>query len=406
MKIRAFLVILIFLLFSPLVYSSSPLEKDTTSVESNKVVDKPLENAANSSKISTKDKKSNISTIKALADNDRTIQNVVDGSTQENKPETASSVKKEKSENENSLSPQSAEKQSSKLPSNNTIEKEIAATLAELRSFLKSKQESPPLQDKLMKLLTGIATLIGSILASYISYVGLTQIPFFEKNKGVIAGIFGTIAFLIGLYVISGIIVSVIYVFIAILILLLAILVFGAQLIGVIDEKYPEVKAKILNSFTGSGKDTPLKSLTRKNVDSLDSWLSNIVFMQQISGEPVLELAGSFVDGYTYTRFTVNPDAKIAAHWKNVDDRMLIPIAAKLEIFCQENSQEVEVLNFQSGLVVVKEGEATKFEKFNVEGYSILSASLMRWNLEKHKKLIEEQERLRASFNLNETQSI
>ncbi|MCG7537335.1 hypothetical protein [Pseudoalteromonas sp. OOF1S-7] len=406
MKLRSYLVIWVFLLFSPLVYSNSSVENDITPLDLTKVVDQPLENPVGKSKNLIEESKLNVSPAEAPVDINSTAQDEVDDSIQQNVPEASSPVQQEKSENVNFLPDQNDKKLLSNLPSDNSIEKEVAATLAELRSFLKSKQESPPLQEKLLKLLTGIATVIGSILASYISYVGLTQIPFFEKNKGFIAGIFGTIAFLVGLYVISGIIVSVIYVFIAVLVLLLAILVFGAQLIGVIDEKYPEIKAKILNSITGSGKDTPLKALTRKNVGSLESWLSNIVFVQQISGEPELELIGSFVEGYTSTRFTVNPDAKISAHWKNVDDRMLVPIAAKLEIYNAENGQEAEVLNFQTGLVVVREGERTKFEKFNVEGYSILNASLVQWNLEKYKKIIEEQERLRASFNLSETQSI
>ncbi|MEW8626589.1 MAG: YrzE family protein [Candidatus Thiodiazotropha sp.] len=286
------------------------------------------------------------------------------------------------------------------------LQKEVAATLSELRSFLKSKQESPPLHEKLLTLLGSLATVIATLLGSYISYIGLKQIPFFEKNKGLIAGILGSIAFLVGLYVISGVIISVVYVFIAILVLILAIIVFGAQLISVIDEKYPEIKTKILNSVVGGGEETPLKSLSRKNIDSLESWLSHIVFIQQLGGDTTLELTGSLVEGFTATKFTVSPDAKISAHWKSIDDRMLVPVAAKLEVFNIETERSAEVLNFQTGLVVIKENDETKFERFNVEGFSILGAALMQLNIEKQKKLIEEQEKLRASFNLNESLSI
>ena len=297
-------------------------------------------------------------------------------------------------------------KLTSSKPNSEAIQNEVVATLSELRSFLKSKHESPPLYEKLLTLLGSIATIIATLLGAYISYIGLSQIPFFEKNKGLIAGILGSIVFLVGLYVISGVIVSVVYVFVAILVLILAIIVFGAQLISVIDEKYPEVKTKILNSVVGSGHETPLKSLSRKNIDSLESWLSNMVFIQQIGGDTTLELVGSLVEGFTATRFTVSPDAKISSHWKNVDDRMLVPVAAKLEVFNTETERSAEVLNFQTGLVVIREGDETKFERFNVEGFSILGTALMQLNIKKHKKLIEEQEKLRASFNLNESLSI
>lgn len=188
MNIRAFLAIWILFLFSTLAYSNSSIESNTAPIDSNKVAERAIEKDLGYSENSIEESDLNALSAKTMANVNSTIQVEADGSIQQENPKVTSLAQREKPENLNEFTVQTEKKQLTKLQSDNSIEKEVAATLAELRSFLKSKQESPPLQEKLITLLTGIATVIGSLLASYISYVGLTQIPFFEKNKGFIAG--------------------------------------------------------------------------------------------------------------------------------------------------------------------------------------------------------------------------
>jgi hypothetical protein len=274
-----------------------------------------------------------------------------------------------------------------------------------LTKFVESKSQSQRLSKTILDFLSKLVALIATILGCFVSYKAITHVSFFKEHKGIIRTILSVVVFCVLFYLLSGLVTSVLYIVIAIIILLICLVLAAAHVISFIDEKYPEVKEEIIAYFTGK-KEKPIRKVVRENISNMESWLSNLVFIQMLGGEVKLELVGSFVEGYDFSFFEIEPDEKIDSHWKNIDDRILIPVKASLKVKNTENNETAEVINVQAGLVVIKKDESIEYKKFDYKGYQILGASLVQEQAAKQKELIEEQKKWLNELKVFNSQSL
>jgi hypothetical protein len=235
------------------------------------------------------------------------------------------------------------------------LEKELTKLAVTLNGALATKKEERKPVDSLVDLLSKLATLVATILGCFVTYKGLRKIPSVRDNSEILILALGAAVVLVLFYLLSGLVTSVLYVLVAILILLIALVLAAAHLIKFIDERYPEVKDSIIAYFSESSTEVSLRHTARDNVRRMRDWLSSLSFNQQINGEPEMELIGAFAQGYEKSIFKIHPDGAVAPSWKNIDDRMLVPIMTSVT-FRGADESCAELVNVQPGLVVIKVG--------------------------------------------------
>ena len=117
-----------------------------------------------------------------------------------------------------------------------------------------AEQESTPI--KFFDFFTALAGTIGALVVLCGTLIALRKRSWFEKNKLIITLTFFAIVFgivlLVSLYLLSGLVIAMLYGVIAIIILFVALLIAAAHLLTFIDEKYPELKREILKLFPES----------------------------------------------------------------------------------------------------------------------------------------------------------
>jgi hypothetical protein len=288
---------------------------------------------------------------------------------------------------------------------NAELERELVNLAATLNARLR-QPEKKSLSESFLDFLAKLAALIATIIGCIVSYKGLKKVPAFNDNKEVIALILGTIVLAVVFYCLSGLVTSVLYVLIAILVLLIALTLGVAHLLKFIDEKYPDAKDGIISFFSGSPEGKSVRRLARENISAMQSWLENIVFFQKLTGKMSLELAGSFVAGYDMSHFEIQPDDSLVPHWKNVDGRMLVPVKVRLTVFNSEDKSIAEVVNVQTGVVVVRSQESLHFKEFDYNGQKLVLASFVQSGAEYQKMLAENMLKLNADLQMFNSQSI
>ena len=211
------------------------------------------------------------------------------------------------------------------------LEKELTKLVSSLNGYvtLKSKPTKRDIKTDIMDFLTKLVALIGAILGCFVTYKGLKKVPVINNDKEILATLMGVVALAVIFYFLSGLVTSAVYIIIALIILAIALVLAAAHFLKFIDDKYPDIKDSIIEYFTASSMHRNIRKTVRNNVRLMEDWLSNIVFVQIIGGETELQLDGSVVEGYDRSKFTVEPYEKIASHWRNIDDRMLVPIKAR-----------------------------------------------------------------------------
>jgi hypothetical protein len=285
------------------------------------------------------------------------------------------------------------------------LERSLTKLADKLNNSLELKKDEKNIPDTIIDLLIKIATLVATVLGCVVSYVGLRKIPAVRNNSGVLIAALGAIVVLVLFYLLSGIVTSVLYVIVAILILLTALALAAAHLMQFIDEKYPEVKELLITYFSVPSTEASLRHIARDNVRGMLDWLSRLSFIQQINGEPRLELIGTLAEGFERSVFELRPNASIAPFWKNIDDRLLMPVMASVTFYDKDNNA-AELVNIQPGLLVLKESGGLKYARFYDKGFSLLMASLLEKQLERAKDLLERQTELNNNIKLYNSQSV
>jgi len=285
------------------------------------------------------------------------------------------------------------------------LERELTKLAAKVNVLLEPKKEDTKLAETFMDFLSKLVTLAATILGCFVSYKGLKKIPVVKDNSEIVILSLSAVVLLVLFYLLSGLVTSVLYVLIAIIILSIALVLAAAHLLKFIDDKYPEVKDSIIAHFEGTKTDASVRRMARDNVRRMEDWLSSLVFIQQIKGEKQLELAGSFVEGFDRSLFQIHPDKGIAAHWKNLDDRMLVPVMASVTIYLKDELRG-EVVNIQPGMVVITVSGEVQYKRFSNEGFTLMGESLLNMQHEQLKKLLEQQTALNNDLKLYGSQSI
>jgi len=283
------------------------------------------------------------------------------------------------------------------------LEKELTKLATKLNSSLEPKKDDKITLNIFVDFLTKLVTLVATILGCFVTYKGLIKIPAVRSNSEILIFGLGAVVVLVLFYLLSGLVTSVLYVLVAILILLIALVLAAAHFIKFIDEKYPDVKDSIIAHFTESSADASLKRNARNNLRMIRDWLSSLSFTQQIHGEPQLELIGAFAEGYKRSVFTLSPNDVVAPFWKNVDDRLLVPVMISVTFYDEDNNV-AELVNIQPGLVVVREGDSFKYVRFDNSGFRLLGVSLMEKHQEWIKGLLEKQNELSSALSLLNSQ--
>lgn len=242
--------------------------------------------------------------------------------------------------------------------------------------------------------------IMASIFGPYVAYLGLTQVPFFEKHKSTIASIATISGIVLCIYIFSSIVTSLLYALVAFIILITALVVACAFIIKFIDDSYPEVKESIIAAFSPSNHQTNLKSLSRKNCQAIGAWLDSFVSSQQLTGQFKLKLNGSIVKGFDNSNFELVPHQNISPHWAVIDKEVLVPINIKLTVSDSKSGEEAVVININNGLVAVQSGEKLIYKQFNFDGVSEMVKSMLHIEQEKIKKILEEQATLNSDLQV------
>jgi hypothetical protein len=285
------------------------------------------------------------------------------------------------------------------------LEKELTKLAAKLNETLGAKKEEKKTLDSVVDFLTKLAALVATILGCFVTYKGLRKIPAVRDNSEILLLALGAVVVLVLFYLLSGLVTSVLYVLVAILILLIALVLAAAHLIKFIDEKYPDVRDSLIAYFSESSTEASLKRTTRDNIRRMRDWLSTLAFMLQINGEQEIELIGAFVEGYEKSLFKIHPDSAVAPFWKNVDDRLLVPVMTSVTL-CVGDESRAELVNIQSGIVVIKVGDGFKYARFDYKGFELMSASLLQKQHERMQKIMERETELNNNLKLFNSQSV
>lgn len=286
------------------------------------------------------------------------------------------------------------------------LEEPLIGLTQALTKFVKKKSDPEDVPTKVLDFLSKLWILIATILGCYISYKGISKVPWFKQHQELIVTVITATFLLVLFYLLSSLVTSVLYVIIAILILLISLLLAAAHLIKFIDEKYPDVRDRILAHFSESSDGKSAQKLVRKNVRSMYDWLSSIVFMQRVNGDIQLKLNGSFVEGFDTSIFEIEADDRVLSHWEIIGDKMLIPVKVNLRLIDSSTGVEAQVVNIQLGLVVVRLDNQLQFKKFSNDGFQLLGAELLQAYAKNIKKLIENQQKLASNAELFNSQSL
>jgi len=286
------------------------------------------------------------------------------------------------------------------------LEQPFADLAKALTKLVEKKSEPEKLGTTIFDLLGKLGALVVTILAGYGSYKASRKIPWFKENREFVATVVTAVSVVVLFYLLSGIVTSVLYVLVAILVLLIALVLAGAHLLKFIDDKYPDVRDSVLSSFAESSGTKSARKLVRDNIRNVGDWLSGLVFIQSLNGEDELVLEGSFAEGFDTSVFQLHPAERVTAHWQNIDDTMLIPIGTTLRLRDSASREEAEVINIQMGMIVVRIGDALRFKKFNVDGFQSLGAALIQHQATKMKALLEKQQSIASNATLFNSQSL
>ena len=285
------------------------------------------------------------------------------------------------------------------------LEQPIVDLAKALTKLAEKRAEPEKITTTIFGLLGKLGALVGTLIAAYGSYKASKKIPWFKENREFVATVVTSVSVVVLFYLLSGIITSVLYVVIAVLVLLIALALAGAHLLQFIDEKYPDVRDSILHSFAESTTSKSTRKLVRDNTRNVCDWLSNIVLVQSLNGDYELVLIGSFVEGFDASTFQLHPAERTTAHWQIIDDRMLVPVGTTLRLKNAVNGNEAEVVNIQMGMVVVRVGEGLCFQRFDADGFKILGAALLQHQAGKMKAILERQKEIAANSTLFNSQS-
>jgi hypothetical protein len=242
----------------------------------------------------------------------------------------------------------------------------------------------------------GIATI-------YATYRSLRRIPQKELRVflSVVVGVaVGLLVWLV-LNLLSDLIISALSALFVLVIIILVLLIafISATLIKFIDEKSTDVRGSSLDHF--SSPDPDMAELAKENIRKMQDWLSNICFIQILSGDISLKFDGSFVDGYDESTFEIQPHKEVNSHWENINDRMLIPIQTRLRVTDSKTMTSAEVINIQPGRVVIArtwESGRIEFKGLSHNGYAKLKTSVRDWQDKNHEILMDRQKQWAADL--------
>jgi uncharacterized membrane protein len=285
------------------------------------------------------------------------------------------------------------------------LEEPLIGLTRALTKFVEEKSEPENASTKVVDFLTKLGVLVATIIGCYVSYAGIRKIPWFAEHREFVVTAFTAIFLLVLFYLLSGLVTSVLYVLVAILILLISLFLAAAHLLKFIDEKYPDVRDNILAHFSESSSSRSAQKLVRDNVRNMFEWLSNIVFMQRVNGDTLLTLVGSFVDGFDTSIFEIEADDRVLSHWEIINDKMLIPVKMNLRVIDSSTGTDAQIVNIQLGLVVVKMNNKLQFKKFSNAGFQVLGAALIQLQATKMKEVLESQKQFSANATIFNSQT-
>ena len=286
------------------------------------------------------------------------------------------------------------------------LESELTEVAKSVNAQLHAKTPSKSSTDTLLDFLSKLAGLIVTLLGAFVTFKGLKKVPVVKDNQGIVVVGLGVVVLAVLFYFLSGLVTSVLYVLVAILVLLIALLLAGAHVLKFIDDEYPDVKDSIIAFFDGSSQQKSGRKLSRDIIRQLEQWLATVVFLQQINAETRLVLVGSFVGGYDVSVFEIHPDQNTFAHWKNLEDRMIVPITAALTVVKSEDKSSAEVVNIQPGLVVVRKSDGIEYVAFDHDGFKRVGIALVQRQIEKQKEILEKQIGLHNDLKVYNSQSL
>jgi hypothetical protein len=310
------------------------------------------------------------------------------------------------------------------------LSNELSRLTGVIANYVNSLPDETDEKRGILDFVSKLALLIGTILSCLGAYKALTTRPFFNKHREAIILISALLIFSALFYLLSGLVVSIVYIALAIIIVLSVLLLSSVYLLNFIDEKYPESKINLIDYFAEVVEGKSIKKLAKRNLSLIEDWLNSVILHQQIYNEPKLELSGSFVKGYNKTIFEIMPDESVVSHWKKIDNKMLIPIQVRITVVNTPDKPSAEavvntpdkpsaeavvntpdkpsaetvvntpyenlaeIVNIQYGVVVVGEHKEWVFKGIDYKGFQDIGAEFLKTNKEKLKETNKEHEKI------------
>lgn len=257
------------------------------------------------------------------------------------------------------------------------LEQPLAELARALTRLANEKAQGDSLTTSTVDFLVKLATLVGTLVAAGVAIKASNSDSWIGRHRGVVlAGI--SAGFTVALYyVLAGVVTTVLVIFTAVLFLLTVLVVAGTHLAVFLFATVPQARQAMLALAgpeyggvpAGESDDESLEALARANVRGIYRWLSDTALRQGLAGEAELHLPGSLAEGYDHSIFQLLPAERVPSHWENLHDRMLVPVGIRLLLRAAAGGDDVEVVNVQAGLVVVREGERLQYRQFSIAGF-------------------------------------
>ena len=243
------------------------------------------------------------------------------------------------------------------------LEKEIISLISEAKEYVKQQNQPKNNWTKILDFLKQIFALISTILTLIIGYYGLRKTSFFEKNKGLLMSILTFIFCVALVYIFNEILFTVVFAFLSVGVL---VFVFFGVLLGYLkyfddDKRVKETILSYINFIPlGNSKnsETQVEQFSTDFIESLLSYLNTIKLHQLHNKEFEMVLPGSLIADSDFTIFKLIPTEKNYPHWKNIDNKLLLPIYIDV-LFVKKSDVKQDIViyklkNIQYGLVVVE----------------------------------------------------
>lgn len=298
-----------------------------------------------------------------------------------------------------------------------TLETTIVNFLDQATDYIKGKNKPKSFWSKLYDFLKNFIALLISIVTLIAGYLGLRKTNLFEKYKPQIYFIFIILLAVIISSLFVNIISSILLLIITIVFSIVILAYILLQYFKFFDNDTVNLKQRILDYFEIEPYETDdskikLEKLEDYHIQFIYSFKSSLEAITQhmlLNKEYTLVIPHSFVEGYEFTRIELVPNELAYPHWRNLNDRLLLPENLIMQFVKEiDDGQEKEkkfsfitLKNFQTGIAITSSiDNELEFHKLDDDAIIKISHFIYYKSQEELNKSLKKFDEIFSNFKL------